>query len=303
MVALSRDPDAFLASAPTWRGPGIRWITGSVATLEAGKPSAGRGFDMVIHLATEADMQAHPGTRPARRRGHHGGNPARPRGGGPARAPAGSCSRARAPSTAPAAGHGAHFRGLSRGARSHRRPAAPYALPGEAKRQAELLCESARGTASAPSSRAASHLPGRPSRRLKFAFGNFMGDALQPEARSSSRATARTFARTSMPRTLPSGSGRSSCAVRRAVRTTWARSTPSASSARRGHRGGTRVAKGIEVSQAAQRPGAAPDRYVPSTERARREELGLREQVQPAGDHHQADGVLAPGRGAALTLF
>jgi dTDP-glucose 4,6-dehydratase len=36
-------------------------------------------------------------------------------------------------------------------------------------------------------------------------------------------------------------------------------------------------AKGIRVMQQP-RPGAAPDRYVPSTERARRE-LGLREQV------------------------
>jgi dTDP-glucose 4,6-dehydratase len=57
VTALSRDPEAFLRRAPHLAVPGLSWIKGSVTGLEAGD-FAGNRFDAVIHLATEADMEA-----------------------------------------------------------------------------------------------------------------------------------------------------------------------------------------------------------------------------------------------------
>lgn len=57
VTALSRDPEAFLRRAPHLGIPRLSWIRGSVSSLRA-DDFDGTRFDAVIHLATEADMQA-----------------------------------------------------------------------------------------------------------------------------------------------------------------------------------------------------------------------------------------------------
>ncbi len=57
MTALSRDPDAFLKKVPHLAIERLRWVKGSVTTLSPDLFSR-EPFDAVIHLATEADMEA-----------------------------------------------------------------------------------------------------------------------------------------------------------------------------------------------------------------------------------------------------
>ena len=62
--ALSRDPEAFLRRVPHLAHPSVTWTRGSVTTLDPDAYSAKR-FDILIHLATESDLQAardDPGT-------------------------------------------------------------------------------------------------------------------------------------------------------------------------------------------------------------------------------------------------
>jgi dTDP-glucose 4,6-dehydratase len=181
LFALSRDPDSFLASAPHLAGSGITWLKGSVVTLDPGA-LGGEGVDMVIHLATEADMgaaRADPraaeaviteGTRRVLALAAH----ARAR---------------RLLFTSSGAVYGKQPPDLERIEESYPGRADPldtswaYALPGEAKRQAELFCEkSARedglGAVTARCFTFAG--PGLPA-DSKFAFGNFMRDALRGE--------------------------------------------------------------------------------------------------------------------------
>jgi nucleoside-diphosphate-sugar epimerase len=57
VVALSRDPDGFLGTAPHLSGAGVTWMRGSVASL-ATEAFDQEEFDAVIHLATEANLQS-----------------------------------------------------------------------------------------------------------------------------------------------------------------------------------------------------------------------------------------------------
>jgi len=57
VVALSRNPKMVTAGAPHLAAQGVSWIEGSVATLTPSTLPRG-GIDFVVHLATEADMQA-----------------------------------------------------------------------------------------------------------------------------------------------------------------------------------------------------------------------------------------------------
>lgn len=56
-TVLAREPTAFLARVPHLTAPAIQWTRGSVATVRPGD-FAGRRFDAVIHLATESDSRA-----------------------------------------------------------------------------------------------------------------------------------------------------------------------------------------------------------------------------------------------------
>jgi nucleoside-diphosphate-sugar epimerase len=58
IVALSRDPASFLRAHPhlaAW--PALTWMVGSVTTLSP-DAAKGQGFDHVVHLATEGDLAA-----------------------------------------------------------------------------------------------------------------------------------------------------------------------------------------------------------------------------------------------------
>jgi dTDP-glucose 4,6-dehydratase len=58
IVALSRDPEGFLRGAPHWQSQStLRWLRGSVADLDF-ENFSGERFDYVIHLATLADSAA-----------------------------------------------------------------------------------------------------------------------------------------------------------------------------------------------------------------------------------------------------
>ena len=178
LVALSRNPDSFLDAAPHLAGSGLRWIRGSVTTL---MPEAleGERFDMVIHLATEADMQATQrdpqaalavitdGTRRVLEVAEHTG-------------------ARRFLFTSSGAIYGPQPLDMERisetfeGRHDPTDRASLYALPGEAKRQAELLCveHAQRDGLGAVIARCFTFAgPGLPI-GSKFAFGNFLKDAL-----------------------------------------------------------------------------------------------------------------------------
>ena len=177
-VVLSRNPDSFLEAEPHLAGSGLRWLTGSVMTLE---PQAvdGEKFDMVIHLATESDMQAtqlNPqaavdvitdGTRRVLE-------------------VAARTGARRFLFTSSGAIYGPQPPEMERISESYdgrydpSDTASQYALAGEAKRQAELLCakHAMRDGFGAVIARCFTFAgPGLPI-GSKFAFGNFLRDAL-----------------------------------------------------------------------------------------------------------------------------
>jgi len=274
VVALSRDPEGFLRAAPHLAAPGLRWVRGSVATLEPGD-LAGEAFDMVIHLATEADMRASAADPRAAASVITGGT----------RRTLDVASRAGAKQflfASSGAVYGERSRHMERipegsafGA-DPLDPASPYGVPGEAKRQAELLCLGrvqteglgaviARGFAFAG--------PGLPLRG-KFAFGNFLGDALAggpivitgdgtPVRSYMYAADLAVWLWTLLLRGAPGRAynvgSEDALGMRQLAEAVSSELGPF----------------GVDVRQEP-KPGAAADRYVPSTERARLE-LGLRE--------------------------
>jgi dTDP-glucose 4,6-dehydratase len=271
--ALSRDPEAFLESAPHLSGPCLKWTKASVATLSSGT-LAGDRFDLVIHLATEADLNADPagafalitdGTRRVLEVALHKG-----------------ASRFLFASSGAVYGlqpPGMEF--VSEEFDGRPDPSDhtnPYALPGEAKRQAELLCgEFARrhGLASVIARCFTFAGPGLPL-GSKFAFGNFLRDALEggPIVIKGDGTAIRSY-------------------LHAADLTVWLWTLLLDGAPARAYNVGSENAVSmlqlaalisreldiprIEVRQEA-KPGARPDRYVPSTLRAR-EELGLGETV------------------------
>lgn len=275
VIALSRDPEAFLDSAPHLAGPGLGWMRGSIATLEP-EVFEGDSFDMVIHLATESDMQssqANPlaavgvitdGTRRALE-------------------VAARTGARRFLFSSSGAVYGPQPQDMERISETYQGMADPldkaslYAFPGEAKRQAELLClkharQDGLGAVIARCFTFAG--PGLPTGG-KFAFGNFMRDALDggPIFIKGDGTNIRSYLYaadlavwlwTLLLRGTP---GRIyNVGSEQAVSL---RQLAEAMAAELG-------SQGIEVLQHAM-PGSAPDRYVPSTHRAR-EELGLREE-------------------------
>ena len=275
VLALSRDPGAFLAASPHLAGPGVRWLTGSVATLEPGD-LAGEECDMVVHLATEGDMLASAsdplaaagvitdGTRRALE----------------VAARKGAC---RFLFTSSGAVYGPISRAVERipeaypDAPDPLDKASPYAVPGEAKRQAELLCvmRAQQEGLGAVIARGFSFAgPGLPTGG-KFAFGNFMADALagRPIVIKGDGTTVRSYLYAAdlavwlLTLLLRGAPGRAyNVGSEEAVSLLQLAEMIGA------ELGSPRV----DVLQQA-KPGAVPDRYVPATQRPR-EELGLREQ-------------------------
>jgi nucleoside-diphosphate-sugar epimerase len=274
LVALSRNPGAFLDAAPHLAGSGIEWVTGSVATLEP-EVLAGLGFDMVIHLATEADMQAtqaNPqaavgvitdGTRRVLNVAARSG----------ARRFLFTSSGA---VYGPQPGDMAKIPETYPGTPDPQDKECAYALPGEAKRQAEALCvrhakEEGLGAVIARCFTFAG--PGLPTGG-KFAFGNFMRDGLigGPIIVRGDGATVRSYLYaadlavwlwTLLLRGTPGRAynvGSEKPVTLRELAETISRELG---------------APGVNVLQQPE-PGRAPDRYVPSTKRCR-DELGLSE--------------------------
>ena len=274
ILALSRNPDSFLGSSPHLASPRLTWLKGSVATLESGA-LGGEKLDMVIHLATEADMQAagaNPaaaaavitdGTRRALELAAHAG-------------------ASRFLFTSSGAVYGRQPPGMERIPEDY--PGKPdpldgswaYALPGEAKRQAEQLCEAyarERGTGAVIARCFTFAGPGLPA-DSKFAFGNFMRDALRggPIVIEGDGTPVRSYLHASdlaiwlWALLLRGKPGRAYN-----VGSEQPISLLQLAEAISGGLGGP----AIEVRRRSV-PGAAPERYVPSTRRAR-EELGLGE--------------------------
>ena len=274
VVALSRDPDAFLGAAPHLVGAGIAWVKGSVTALV---PEAfdGEKFDAVIHLSTVSNLEATradpraainvitDGTRRVLDIAAHTG-------------------ARRFLFTSSGAIYGpqpAHIESLSESYSGTLDPSdtsAVYAIPGEAKRQAELLCI-ARAHADGLGAVIARCFtfagPGLPT-ESKFAFGNFMRDALSggPITIKGDGTAVRSY-------------------LYAADLTIWLWTLLFKGAPGRAYNVGSErpvtmrnlaeiISKelgvaGIAVLQPA-KPGTNPERYVPSTLRAR-EELGLSE--------------------------
>jgi nucleoside-diphosphate-sugar epimerase len=274
VVALSREPDRFLESVPHLAIPGLGWIKGSVATLN---PDAldGERFDMVIHMATEADMQA---------------STANPQGasdvitGGTERAldVAARTGARRFLFTSSGAVYGTQPADMDRIAEDYTGVPDPldrnslYALPAVAKRRAELLCverAERRGLGALIARGFTFAGPGLPMGG-KFAFGNFMRDALAggPIVIKGDGTTLRSYlygadlAVWLWTLLLQGKSGRA-----------YNVGSEDAVSLRRLAEA---VAEEFGVREIEVRghavPGAVPERYVPSTRRAR-QELGLGE--------------------------
>ena len=178
ITALSRDPEAFLNRAPHLAGAGLTWVKGSVATL-APELFSGEKFDAVVHLATEGDLDAST-THPAAMVGVITGGTRR------ALDVAVRCGAKRFLFTSSGAVYGKQPANVEFMAESY--PGVPdltdlqnpYAHPGEAKRQAELLCVEAarRDGLNAVIARGFTFAgPGLPP-DSKFAFGNFIRDAI-----------------------------------------------------------------------------------------------------------------------------
>jgi nucleoside-diphosphate-sugar epimerase len=257
---------------PHLAGSGLKWIKGSVATLSAGA-LGGEKIDMVAHLATEADLRmtkADPAaaaaviTEGTRR----------------VLALAARAGARRFLFTSSGAVYGRQPPDMERIPESHSaKPGSPegaYGVGGAAKRQAELLCEkSARvdGMGAVIARCFTFAGPGLPT-DSKFAFGNFLRDALgggpivihgdgTPVRSYLHAADLAVWLWTLLLKGTPGRSynvGSEAPVSMRELAEAMARIVG---------------APGVEVLQRA-KPGVAPDRYVPSTRRAR-DEFALRE--------------------------
>jgi nucleoside-diphosphate-sugar epimerase len=177
VVALSRDPDRFLASAPHMAIPNLGWIRGSVASLNPDAVGRER-FDLVVHMATEADLQVSAAAPKAAADVITGGTQR-------ALEVAARTGARRFLFTSSGAVYGPQPPGMERIPEEYPgtpdpHSGSPYALPGEAKRQAELMClhQPGPGGMEAVIARGFSFAgPALPTEG-KFAFGNFIRDAL-----------------------------------------------------------------------------------------------------------------------------
>lgn len=276
-TVLARSPHSFLARVPHLAVPAIHWVQGSVSTTRPDDFS-GQRFDAVIHLATESDSQATISNPSAAIDVITGGTQ-------------------RLLDIAVCAG-AKRFLFASSGSVYGKQPpdielldetypgrpipgnmTDAYAISGEAKWQAELLCAAygkrhkletviARGFSFAG--------PGMPLDG-KFAFGNFMGDALagRPVVVTGDGTPVRSYlhaidltiwlwtmlVRGVAGRAYNLGSERPVTLRDLAVEIAVEFNLPE-----------------VRVLQAPQ-PGQLPHRYVPSTARAR-SELGLRQTIE-----------------------
>ncbi len=273
VVALSRNPGAFLGRVPHLGDPRVTWLTGSVVDLVPGALGGGR-VDAVIHLATEADLQASAanagaaaaviteGTRRALEVAAH-------------------CQARRFLFASSGAVYGRQPAGLPLIPESHPgRPdpsdGSPYGPSGEAKRKAELLCSARAAQDGLGAVIARCFTFAGPALPLdgKFAFGNFMGDALDGVAVRvkgdgspvRSYLYAADLAVWLWTLLLQGDPGRAYNVGSEQPLTLLELAERIA-----GELGG----KGVEVLGKPV-PGKAPDRYLPSTLRARTE-LGLKE--------------------------
>ena len=298
-TVLARDPAAFLARMPhlaTARA--ITWVTGAVTTIRP-EDFAGQRFDGVIHLATESDSQATVSNPGAAVDVITGGT-------------------RRVLDVAVATG-ARRFLFASSGSVYGKQPSTverldesfpglpdpknftdAYAISGEAKRQAELLCAAyahehplatviARGFTFAG--------PGLPLDG-KFAFGNFMRDALagRPIVLTGDGTPVRSY-------------------LHAIDLTVWLWTMLVRGAPGRAYNVGSEHAVtlreladaiaeefGLAEVKVLQKPlpGQLPHRYVPSTARARAE-LGLSETINlPETIRRSAIGL---GRGAEKSLF
>ncbi len=178
VIALSRDPEAFIARQPHLAGASVKWAKGSVTTLAPATLNCQR-LDLVVHLATESDMAASAkdpgaaadviveGTRRVLDVSV-------------------SLGARRLLFTSSGAAYGRQPPAMEMmpetysGVPDLSDPVNPYAGPGEAKRQAELLCEEYGRDRGLVSVIARCFTFAGPVLPLdsKFAFGNFLGDAL-----------------------------------------------------------------------------------------------------------------------------
>jgi nucleoside-diphosphate-sugar epimerase len=274
VVVLSRDPGRFLEAVPHLAVPGLSWITGSVATLLPDALSREK-FDMVIHMATEADMQASASDPQAAAAVITGGTQR-------ALGVAASTGARRFLFTSSGAVYGPQPAGLERipedypGVPDPLAAKSPYALPGEAKRRAELLCVEHAGRHGMEAVIARGFTFAGPVLPTggKFAFGNFMGDALAggPIVIKGDGTNLRSYlygadlAVWLWTLLLKGRSGRAYNVGSEDAICLWRLAEAVAAEL------GVREIKVLGQEG----PGARPDRYVPSTGRAR-EELGLRE--------------------------
>ena len=280
-TVLARDPAAFLARVPHLAAArAITWVTGSVTTVRP-EDFAGQRFDRVIHLATESDSQATV-RNPAAASDVITGGTRRVLDvavwSGATRFLFASSGSVYGPQPAAVERLDETFSG---------RPdpsnlADAYGISGEAKRQAELLCAAyarehplatviARGFTFAG--------PGLPLDG-KFAFGNFMRDALagRPIVLTGDGTPVRSY-------------------LHAVDLTVWLWTMLVRGTAGRAYNVGSEHAVTLreladaiagECGQAEVRvlrtapPGQLPHRYVPSTARARAE-LGLQQTVDLAG--------------------
>ena len=274
VVALSRNPDAFLNAAPHFAIPGLRWLKGSVTTLAA-DALTGEKFDMVIHLATEADMKA-TAADPQAAIGVIADGTRR------ALEVAVRTGARRFLFTSSGAVYGPQPSDMEQIPETYEgRPdpmdrAYPYALPGEAKRQAEVLCVDyarQKGLGAVIARCFTFSGPGLPTER-KFAFGNFMGDAIagRPIQIKGDGTNVRSYLYAAdlaiwLWTLLLRGTPGRAYNVGSEQPITMSQLAEIISS--------ELGAQGIEILEQP-RPRGAIDRYVPSTQRARAE-LGLRE--------------------------
>jgi len=178
VTALSRDPEAFIKKAPHLGIERLRWVKGSVTTLSPDVFS-GAQFDAVIHLATEADMEATRADPSAAVRVIADGTRR-------TLEVAAQSGANRLLFTSSGAVYGRQPKDVEQLSEDHPTLANPsdtgaiYAIPGYAKRQAEILCMEAasRDGLGAVIARCFSFAGPTMPLDSKFAFGNFIRDGI-----------------------------------------------------------------------------------------------------------------------------
>lgn len=293
ITALSRDPEAFLAGNPHLTSQGLRWATGSVTTLT--EASLGlEEIDFVVHLATEADLAASAKDPRAAEEVIVGGTRR-------VLDVAAGLGARRFLFTSSGAAYGKQPPGMEAMAETYEGvpdpsdPSNPYAGPGEAKRQAELLCEGHPRDRGLHSVIARCFTFAGPALPLdsKFAFGNFLADALAGRTvvvKGDGTSIRSYFYAADLAVWLWTLLLRGAAGRRYNVGSEQPISIRSLAETIADEVGDGRVEI---LGHAATR--GAPDRYVPSTARARRE-LGLREHfslpevVRRAAAWHRSGG-------------